>query len=115
LAPWLHGHPSEFGRPENDGIVQQSSRSQILDQGCGRFVHTSRHLAVVLRQILVTGPVPPWKTIVCTAPHLNESHTTLQQPARDQAVSSEVLSSNPYSFRVASDSPETSSTSGALT
>src|SRR5215471_6784504 len=81
LAGLAAGHPSEFGGPENDGVLEQSARFEIFDQSRTWLVHSRRHGAVVAREILVTIPVAAGEAVVGAAPNLYEAHAAFQQAA----------------------------------
>src|SRR5207245_2725393 len=84
-------HAPELRGPEDDSVVEQPARFEILDQGGGGLVHALAHLAVVLGEVFVRVPVPAWEAVVGPAPELNEAHPSFEQPASDQAVAAEVF------------------------
>src|SRR6267378_438691 len=92
LAALAAGHPAEFGRPQNDRIVQHPARFQILDERRRWFLHTGAHVEMISREIFMAVPVAPRETIVSPAPGLHETNAPFEQSASDQAAPAKILS-----------------------
>src|SRR5262245_55903863 len=83
LANFHHGGPAELAAPDKQRLVQQASLFQVLDESRRRLVD----LAAPLRQLLVQlGVVVP-----TGVHHQNESNTSLDHAASQQAVRSVLL------------------------
>ena len=93
VAPFALGtrHAAEFGRPDDERVVEHAAGLQILDQGRGRLIHAGPHVAVVLGDVFVAVPVAARKAVVGAAPNLHEPHAPLQQPAGEQAIAAKIL------------------------
>src|SRR5436305_1413201 len=68
LAPLAARHPAELGGPDDDRVVEQPARLQVVEQGGGGTVHAPGHHAVVAGEVLVRGPVAPGEPVVGSAP-----------------------------------------------
>src|SRR4051794_19996291 len=44
FAPLAAWHAAEFRGPEDNRIVEQSARFQVLDQSSGRLIHARAHI-----------------------------------------------------------------------
>ena len=64
---------------------------QSAEERRGWFVHAAAHVKMVAREVFVTVPIAPRKTVVRAAPDLNKTHAAFEQPSRSQAASSEIL------------------------
>src|SRR6188768_4476532 len=74
LASLAAGHPAEFGRPQNDRVVQHPARFQILDERRRWFLHAGGHVEMIPSEIFVAVPITPRETVVSPAPGLHETN-----------------------------------------
>ena len=84
-------HPAEFGRPNDDRVVEKPSRFQVFDQCGGGFVEAASHDAVIAGEVFVRIPIPARETVVRPVPNLNEPNAAFKQSSRDEAIPTEVL------------------------
>ena len=92
LAALAAGHPAEFGRPQNDRVVEQPARFQILDERRRRLVHAARPCRGGLwRGSSWLSQLRRGKPLSAPLQSLHETHAALEQPPRDQAARAEVL------------------------
>ena len=88
LRAW---HASKLGRPVDDRVLEQTTLLQILDQACRSTGHSKSKGRMIAGHVLMTIPVPARKTIVITTPDLDIANASFNQPARYQALPSEIF------------------------
>lgn len=80
LSRW---HASELGRPQYDGIFEQTALFEILDERGRTDRHAVRQRAMIALDVFMAVPVAAWKTVVVARPDLHEPHASFQQPPRN--------------------------------
>ena len=90
-------HPTEFGGPQDECILKHPPLFQVTNQRRGASSHPRRQWPVIPLDVLMRIPITSRKTVIIAGPDLDKTHSTLQQPARDQALSPKVFR---FFFRV---------------
>jgi len=85
------GHATELRCPVDNGILQQTTLLEVLNEACSSSGHAEGKGWMVASHVLVTVPVSPRETIVVATPYLDESDTALDEPAGDEALAAKVL------------------------
>ena len=86
LVGW---HSPELGRPENEGVIEESTALHICKQS-SRWTVQNRDVAlVVCFESLMSIPVQQaiHSASTRTAVELDKAHATLEQPAGQQCIS----------------------------
>ena len=82
---------AEFGRPDDERVVEHAAVFEILDERRDGAVHRRCLRVVVLPHVLVAVPVDPRAAERTAVEELNEPHAALKQPAGHQAIAGKTL------------------------
>lgn len=72
-----HGHATEFGAPNDQGIFEQTSLLEVANKGSGGLVENRCMLVVLLFELVVTIPIKFSAAGISTIEELHESHSGL--------------------------------------
>ena len=88
LSAW---HAAKFGGPQDYRLLQQAALLQVFQQRRRPDCHSSRQRPMITLDIFMGIPVTPRKTVIVAGPDLDESHSSFQQPASNQALPPKVF------------------------
>src|ERR1051326_348157 len=80
---------AKFRRPQNEGVLQQAARLEILQQSGQRLVHDGGLFGVILDDILVSVPIDAGRPERAAVEHLHETHAPFEQATREETVAAE--------------------------
>ena len=83
VAGLVHRRTPEFTAPDDEGVVEQPARFQVLDQRRRRLIHLPADIHHPVTQIVVLGVAVAVPTPVI---QLHEAYAFFDQPPREQAV-----------------------------
>ncbi len=86
------GHSAKFGRPEDDGVIEESSLFEVLNEGGGSGGHAEGEGSVVTFEVFVAVPVPFGEAVVVAAPDLDVADASFDESAGDEAFAAEEFS-----------------------
>src|SRR5215207_6727859 len=83
-------HTAELGRPINDRVIEQAASLQVFQKARYGFIECRAEFAMIFGEVLMAVPVSAREAVIGAAPHLNEAHAALEQPACRQTAAADV-------------------------
>ncbi len=85
------GHSTEFGGPEDEGVIEEAALFEIDDEGGDGFGHAPGERAVVALDVFMAVPVAAGETVVVAAPDLHEADAAFDEASGGQAFAAHVV------------------------